>query len=196
VIDVVVVDDHPMFREGVVALIDARSRIRVLGQGGTGDAAVELAGLHRPRVLLLDVEMPGPTIYVTLRRVADASPATRIVVLTMHDDAALEDSLLAAGATAFLSKRAPAKQLIAAVVRAAEASPRSIINSTDAPTLTRREIEVLSLVGAGLSNAEIAQRLYISPGTVKRHLSQSYPKLGVSSRTAAIHAARVHGLVG
>jgi DNA-binding NarL/FixJ family response regulator len=195
VIEVVVVDDHPMFREGVVALIDGRSGIQVVAQAGSGDEAVSLAVTHRPRVILLDVEMPGPTIYVTLRHVALASPMSRVVVLTMHDDPALEKSVLDAGATAFLSKRAPARDLVGAIVRASTSPVPSRRARAGIPTLTRREFEVLSLVAAGLTNAAIAERLFISPGTVKRHLSQSFPKLGVHTRTAAVRAARIHGLL-
>lgn len=194
-IAVVVVDDHPMFREGVVALIDGQADIRVVAQGGSGEEAVALATEHHPDVMLLDVEMPGTSIQRTLRRVVEASPVTRIVVLTMHDDPALERSLLDREASEFLTKRSPAQELVEAVVRAAGSPPATFPTTTPVPELTRREKEVLGLVAAGLSNAAIADRLFISPGTVKRHLSQTYPKLGVPSRTAAVRVARLHGFI-
>lgn len=194
-ISVVVVGDHPLFREGIVALIDGKSGICVVAQGGNGEEAVALSTRHRPEVMLIDVEVPGPSVLLTLRRVAQASRSTRVVVVTTHDDPALGRSLLDGGVSAFLSKRSLAREVIDEVARAADSPPAPIRAAAAAPALTPREIEVLTLVAAGMSNASIAEHLFISPGTVKRHLSQTYPKLGVRSRTAAVRDARLHGFV-
>jgi DNA-binding NarL/FixJ family response regulator len=198
-IRVLLVDDHALFREGLAEIFAAEDDVRVVGEAGDGDEAVALAQRERPDVVLLDVEMRGPGPEETLRRMLRVSPSSKVVVLTMHDEPRLVRSLLGIGARAYVVKSATCEELLAAV-RTVARDPDRIVLSVSRDTLERlegrddgllssRELEVLTLVAGGMSNARIASQLHISEGTVKRHLTNFYAKLGVASRTDAVHKA-------
>lgn len=207
-VGIVVADDHNLFRAGLIELLETVDDFVVLGEVATGTAAVSAAAELKPNVLILDVEMPGPDAHTVIQEVASASPDTRVVVLTMHDDPHLVRSLVEAGAAGYLVKTAGRIELVMAIRSAArdESSVLLALSRTTAVGLGRgprqggellspREYEILSLVAAAKSNREIARKLYISEATVKRHLANVYTKLGASSRMEAVKAAMSSGIL-
>jgi DNA-binding NarL/FixJ family response regulator len=204
-IRVVVVDDQTLFREGIRQLLELEPEITVLAEGGSGPEAVRLARQHRPDVILLDVAMPGEGAAATIDQIRAVSPHTRVIILTMHDNPDLMRELTDRGASAYLVKSVSRKEL-AAVVRMVPRSADTIVlyvprrtlhglDRSDRDLLSPRELGVLQLVAQALSNAQIAHRLSITEATVKRHLSNIYPKLGAVSRLDAINKALATGLI-
>ncbi|MFE4211961.1 response regulator [Streptomyces sp. NPDC056844] len=197
-IRVLAVDDHRLLREALCELLEMYEGLTVVAQADDGPSGVRMAGLHRPDVVLLDVEMPGPGPLANLRGVRQAAPEARIIMLTMHDNRQLIDSLLSAGAVGYLHKEADREVLVSAI-RSAMAGgttmflPRTPGGSrpergpTPADTLTLRERELMELVAQGLSNRQIGSRLGITEGTVKRHLRNIFDKLGATSRLDAVN---------
>jgi DNA-binding NarL/FixJ family response regulator len=197
---VVLVDDHRLFRESLGALLGVHEGIEVVAEGADGEDAVRLARQHRPDVVLLDVEMPGQSVLTSLVEIRSASPSTRIVVLTMHENTTLARQLLLRGASAYLIKTIGHHELVAAI-RASVEGARDMVTlsvsrgglaelaASGGPVLSARELEVLTLVSRARSNAAIAQELQISEGTVKRHLSNINSKLGSTSRLDAVRRA-------
>lgn len=197
-IRVLAVDDHRLLREALCDLLEMYEGLTVVAQADDGPSGVRMAGLHRPDLVLLDVEMPGPGPLANLRGVRQAAPEARIIMLTMHDNRQLIDSLLSAGAVGYLHKEADREVLVAAI-RSAMAGgttmflPRTPSGSrperepAPADTLTLRERELMELVAQGLSNRQIGTRLGITEGTVKRHLRNIFDKLGATSRLDAVN---------
>ena len=196
----VLVDDHRLFRESLGALLSVHDGIEVVAEGSNGEEAVRLARQHRPDALLLDVEMPGQSVLTSLVEIRSASPATRIVILTMHENTTLARQLLIRGASAYLIKTIGHHELVAAVRATTERAPDMVTLSVSrgglaglaaggAPVLSDRELEVLTLVSRARSNSAIAAELRISEGTVKRHLSNINAKLGSTSRMDAVRRA-------
>jgi DNA-binding NarL/FixJ family response regulator len=206
---IVVADDHSLFRAGLIELLDTVAEFDILDDVASGGAAVAAAADLKPDVLILDVEMPGPGAHTVIQEVARASPETRIVVLTMHDDPDLVRSLIEAGAAGYLVKSAGRNELVAAINTAARGEGAVLIAVSRSTAvglgrgplqvgngvLSPREHEILSLVAAAKSNREIARKLYISEATVKRHLANVYTKLGASSRMEAVQAAIASGIL-
>lgn len=211
-IRVLVVDDHPVYRDGVVMALDASEECVVVGQGHDGDQAVTLAQELQPDVVLLDLRMPGSDGLDAIRLLRRDTPSARIIVLTMFEDEASVRAALRAGACGYLVKGATREELVRSVVAvahgqvvfagsAAAAVQRalSVPDNTSSgrallPMLSEREIEVLDLVARGRANSEIARRLVISEKTVRNHVSHIFLKLGVSGRAQAVAAARDVGL--
>lgn len=204
-VKVLLVDDHALFREGVAEILAADAGVRVVGEAGNGEEAVALAQKERPDVVLLDIEMPGPlSAKETLRRVLRASPSSRVVVLTMHDEPRLVRDLLSEGAQAYVVKSATRQELLSTVHTIDRDGDRVVLSVSratlerlegGADVLSSRELEVLSLAAKGRSNIQIASELHISEGTVKRHLTNTYAKLHVTSRMDAVNRAVSMGLV-
>ena len=215
---VLVVDDQYLIRAGLVGLLNAASGIEVVGEAGDGDEAVRIAAETRPEVILMDIRMPGTDgIRATERILAEAAePAPRILVLTTFDLDEYVYGALRAGASGFLLKDSGPERLLAAVAavgggdalfapsvtrRLVEAFARQAGSAPDAApppdlaALTSRETEVLRLIAGGLSNLEIADRLYISEATVKTHLNRTMTKLDLDSRAQAVVVAYETGLV-
>jgi len=197
---VVLVDDHRLFRESLGALLAVHEGIEVVAEGGDGEDAVRLTRLHRPDVVLLDVEMPGQSVLTSLVEIRSASPSTRIVVLTMHENTTLARQLLLRGASAYLIKTIGHHELVAAIRASTEAASDMVtlsvsrgglagLAASGASVLSARELEVLTLVSRARSNQAIATELQISEGTVKRHLSNINNKLGSTSRLDAVRRA-------
>jgi DNA-binding NarL/FixJ family response regulator len=198
-IRVVVADDNTLFREGIAEICEIETDLHVVGQAENGNDAVTLVRRENPDVVLLDVEMPGPDPGEVLGKVLSSPSAPRVAVLSMHDDARMVSRLMSTGAQAYISKSSTREELLAAI-RAVSKRRDHVVLSVPKITMTQlgqpsagplspRELEVLDLVAQGLSNAQIGARLYISEGTVKRHLTNIYLKLDVRSRTNAINKA-------
>ncbi|MGU3497412.1 response regulator [Mycobacterium sp. C31M] len=202
---VLLVDDHPVVREGLRGMIDAEPDLTVVGEAGSGREAVALAAALRPTVILMDLRMPdGDGVSTTERILADL-PQTRIVIVTTYESDADILRAVEAGAAGYLLKDASRVELAAAVRDAAAgktvlapAVAGRLMGLMRAPvptTLTPREIEVLALVAQGHTNSEIGKALHISEATVKTHLLRVFGKLDVSDRTAAVTTAMSLGLL-
>jgi DNA-binding NarL/FixJ family response regulator len=202
VIRVVLVDDHPVVRSGLVGLLGGEPDIEVVGEASDGREGVALAAGLRPDVVLMDLRMPVMDgVEATAAIVAAGGP--RVLVLTTYDTDADILRAVEAGATGYLLKDTPRDALIDAVRAASRgetvlAPPLAAklmrqVRSND--QLTPREIEVLSLVSRGMSNGDIAKELFIGEATVKTHLLHVFDKLGVSDRTAAVTTAMRAGVL-
>ncbi|WP_433478172.1 response regulator transcription factor [Spirillospora sp. CA-142024] len=198
---VMIVDDHPIVREGLRGMLAAEADIEVAAEAASGDEAVAVVPIVGPDVILMDLRMPSGDGVSAIERL----PGHRILVLTtFHDDAGIVRAI-EAGAAGYLLKDASRADLAAAVrdvaagrrVLSPEVSARLAAASEAAPppVLSARESQVLALVAEGLTNAEIGGRLYIGQATVKTHLLRIFGKLGVSDRTAAVMAALEHGIL-
>jgi DNA-binding NarL/FixJ family response regulator len=200
-IRVVIVDDHPMLREGTRGVLAQHADITVVGMAETGAAALHLVAELRPDVLLLDVHLPDRSGVDVARHVRSSSPNVAILVVTGYDDAGYVRTLLGLGVLGYLYKSVPGDQIVQAVRAVARgeqavakgALQRSLGNNM--PALTSREHEVLRLLATGRRNAEIATALGVSVNTVEFHVGNLLQKLDVHSRTEALVRARQHGLI-
>lgn len=205
VIRVVVADDHAVVRAGIVALLAGEPDITVIAEASDGEQAVALALDLLPDLVVMDVRMPRLTGDLATARIRERTDKVRVLVLTTYESDASILAAIEAGASGYLLKAAPADELIAGVrsVAAGEVALSPHIAAqlvarmrAPAPTaLTARETEVLRLVGQGLSNRAIADRLFLSEATVKTHLVRTFEKLGVNDRTRAVTLAMERGLL-
>ena len=207
---VLLADDHPVVRGGLVALIDTLPGIEVVGQVGDGQQALRETALLRPDVVIMDLRMPVLDGVEATRRIVGDYPGVAVLVLTMFDQDALIADALAAGARGYLLKGAEQDEIERAI--RAVASGEAIFSRAVAarvlrrispepvrrplPGLTPRELEVTELLAAGLSNAAIAERLCLAPKTIGNNISAIFVKLGVATRAEAIVRARNAGLGG
>jgi DNA-binding NarL/FixJ family response regulator len=213
-ISVLVVDDQVLIRAGLAALIRAAPGLEVAGEAADGAEAVELAARLRPRVVLMDIRMPGLNgAAATARIVAGPPPVPQVLVLTTFDLDEYIYAALRAGAAGFLLKDTPPERLLAAIHTVAAGDTlltpsvtRRLVESYVPPArperpapglapLTARETEILRLVGTGRSNAAIAEVLFLSEATVKTHLTRLMSKLDLSSRAQVVVTAYETGLV-
>ncbi|HEY3481418.1 MAG TPA: response regulator transcription factor [Streptomyces sp.] len=200
-IRVLLVDDHPIVRDGLRGAFTGAPDLVVVGEAASGIEALELVARHAPDVVLMDLRMPGLDGVGAIRRLAVEHPAVRVVVLTTFDASTDVLPAIEAGALGYLLKDAPVPDLLAAVRAAARGepvlSPRAagfLLDRLRSP-LSSRELEVLRLVAAGATNHAAASRLFISEASVKTHLRQAYTKLGVHDRAAAVAEAYRRGLL-
>ncbi|MFT7765078.1 response regulator transcription factor [Clavibacter tessellarius] len=209
-IRVAVVDDHPVVRAGLAALLASADDIEVVGQAPDGEAAVALAAAERPDVVLMDLRMPGLDGVGATARIRDGSPDVRVLVLTTYETDASILTAIEAGASGYLLKAAPEEEILAGVravargdvalapalaARLVRQVARPAAPAAPTPTLSPRETEVLALVAAGRTNARIALELHVTPATVKTHLLHVFEKLGVGDRTRAVTLAMEFGLL-
>jgi DNA-binding NarL/FixJ family response regulator len=220
-----IIDDHPLFRQGLRRLIEDGSRFTVVAEASTGFEAIRMADIYEPHIILSDIQLPGVTGLKIARILKKQHPSTHIIIVSMHvDDDRLFDAVRA-GASAFFSKDIEAQELLDAIARVANGE--QLINQTvlqrpqlawkvltefrsladrgidgeipkpaqSAIPLSVREIEVLDCVAQGLSNKEIADALYITEQTVKNHMTAVLRKLEVTDRVQAVLFAVKHGWV-
>ncbi|MFK4788623.1 response regulator [Microbacterium sp. ZW T5_56] len=202
---VLIVDDHAIVRAGLRALLAADDGIEVVADIEAAEDAAGLAAEHAVDVVLMDLQFHGRSAGVDATRAVRALPhPPAVLVLTNYDTDSDILAAIEAGANGYLLKDAPLDDLLAAIHAAAHgesalapAIASRLIERMRTPqrTLTARELAVLELAGAGLSNRDLAQRLHVTESTVKTHLANIYAKLGVASRTAAIAAARGSGMI-
>jgi DNA-binding NarL/FixJ family response regulator len=220
---IMIVDDHPLFRQGIRRLIEESGKFSVIAEASTGYEAIRLADIHQPHIILTDIQLPGVTGLKIARILKKQHPSSHIVVVSMHiDDERLFDAVRV-GASAFLSKDIEAQELIDSLTRIADGE--QLINATvlSRPQLARkvlnefrnlsgdrkkpapsagsqmplsvREVEVLDCVAQGYSNKEIAEALFITEQTVKNHMTSVLRKLEVSDRVQAVLYAVKHGWI-
>jgi DNA-binding NarL/FixJ family response regulator len=203
-IRVLLADDHAILREGLASLMEKQPDIVVVGEAEDGKECLERAAALIPDVVVLDIKLPGMSGIEVCRQLKASHPLTRVIMLSMYEDYEYVNQALHVGADGYLLKKVASSELVSAVRRAyqgekvfsppvldmivasvrdekPEARPSSPLE-----TLTSREHDVLSLMSEGMSNKEIAARLFVSPKTVEKVVTGIYRKLGVSSRTAAV----------
>ncbi len=204
-IRVLVVDDHPVVRSGVVALLSGEPGIEVVGAASSGEEALRLVDELAPEVVLCDLRLgeglDGVGVTEAVRRLPN--PPSVLILTTYDNDSVIARAVLA-GAAGYLLKDAQPEDIVRGIGDAARG--RLVLSqdlesrvvermSQGVPALSARELDVLRLVAEGLANREIAKQLFISEGTVKTHLVHAFAKLNADSRTAAVAAARRHGLL-
>lgn len=204
-------DDHPVYRDGLAALLRSVAGIDVVGTAGDGRQAVALAAQLQPDVVVMDVQMPELDGIAATRQITTDSPHIGVVVLTMSEDDGTVFAAMRAGALGYLLKGANQAEIIRAITAVAQgeaifgaavarrvadffAAPSPRGPSTAFPQLTMREREILDLLAAGRSNGQIAGALFLSPKTVRNNVSNIFAKLHVADRAAAIVQARDAGL--
>jgi DNA-binding NarL/FixJ family response regulator len=201
-IRILVVDDHPLIRDGLTALIRQRKDMRLVGEAGDGRRAVELFREHRPDVTLMDLGLPVMDGMTTLRAIREEFPDARVLVLTMrHGDEDVSQALQA-GARGYLLKGSTGPQIIEAILaihrglrHVAPEAAAALADGVGGTQLTARERQVLGAMAQGQSNKEIGSALDISEATVKAHVTNILSKLGVTDRTQAVTHALRRGLV-
>ena len=210
VIRVALCDDHAVVRSGLRRILADEADIEVVGEAGTAEEAVALAGATEPDVFVMDLGLPGTSGIAATREVVAANPSTKVLVLTVHDDVAYLRKAFDAGARGYLVKEAADVELILAVrhvatgqdyvhpaLGAALLAPGATAPRAGGPggELSERELEVLRLVALGHTNAEIAAELYVSVRTVETHRAHLQQKLGIKTRADLVRYAREIGLL-
>jgi DNA-binding NarL/FixJ family response regulator len=208
---VLVVDDHPLFRKGMAALVESLPDTEVVGQAATGEEAIELAASLAPDVIVMDLQMPGGSGIAATRAILDASPHIRILMVTLFEDNESVFTALRAGARGYILKDAGEVEMARAIQAVGRgeaifspavatrlmdyfAAPHSAVPRELFPTLTEREREILALIAQNQTNADIARQLSLSVKTVHNYVSNIFSKLQVADRAQAILRAREAGL--
>ena len=202
-IRVLVVDDHPVVRAGLRALLAAADGIEVVAEASSAGEAVAAARAHQPDVVLMDLRMPGVDGIRATRLVLAERPRSRVVILTTFDNEADIVRAVEAGASGYVLKDSTQAELAHAIRAAADGdcalapsvAAKLVARMRSPAGLSQRETEVIALVGTGRTNAEIGAALLISEATVKTHLARAFEKLGVGDRTAAVTTAIQRGIL-
>ncbi len=192
-IRVLVADDHPVVRQGLCTMLEIEEDMEVVGRAADGEEAVEQARATRPDIILMDVQMPNVDGIEAMRRIRETDPDARVIVLTTYRDEDYIFPSLRAGARAYLLKDSSREELAEAIraVHRGESllDPQIADQARSREGLTAREVEVLELMGQQMSNAQIAEKLFVSENTVKTHVSNILAKLGCNDRAAAVLTA-------
>jgi two-component system, NarL family, response regulator DesR len=198
-IKIMIAEDQAMVRQALVALLGLEPDIEVVAQAATGDEALAMATKHQPDVAVLDIEMPGPSGIDVARQLRQDGFGGRVVIVTTFGRPGYLRAAMAAGASGFLLKDAPAAQLAQAIRRVAAgervvdpALAAAALAEGESP-LTARETDVLAAAASHDAISEIASRLHLSPGTVRNHLSAAMQKLGARNRAEAVQMAQIKG---
>jgi two-component system, NarL family, response regulator NreC len=210
-IRVLVADDHTIVRQGIVGILKSSEDVEVVGEAADGAEAVEKATKLKPDVVVLDVSMPHLTGLEAARRIREALPATRVLVLTMHDDEEYVLKMVRAGASGYLLKDSAGSELIAGIraLKAGKAyfgphASRALAEAYQSggplpedpfERLTDREREIFQLVVEGKTNAQMADLLFISPKTVDNHRTRMMEKLGIHGTAELVRFAAKHNLL-
>lgn len=204
-IRILIVDDHPMVREGLRTYLEVADDILVIGDVGSAETALDLLKSLSPDVILLDLVLPGIEGPAAIRALRSAAPSAHVLVLTSFGEPERAGQALLAGATGYLLKTVSPEDLLDAVRQAARGRAVLDVPATPGPSeavkvatgeaLTPRELEILRLLGRGLTNRDIADRLHITVKTVKTHTGRVYEKLGVEDRTQAVIAGAKLGII-
>lgn len=208
-IRVLVVDDHAILRDGICSLLERQEGLKVVGEAGNGREALARVEELRPDIVLMDVAMPEMDGLEATRRIRNAYPETKVLILTQHDNQEYIHPLLQAGASGYVLKRSGGKEVVTAIRQVYEHGvflepdvARQVLynfsqpaDRTEMPSLTEREQEVLQLAVEGKSNKDIARRLFISPKTVSVHRTNIMAKLGVHNSAELVRYAIHHNLV-
>jgi DNA-binding NarL/FixJ family response regulator len=208
-IRIMIVDDHPVTREGLHAALDVEDGVEVVGEAGSGEQAIENAGDLKPDVVFMDVRMPGMGGIEAARAIRQASPDTKVILVTVDESRTSISEAIQAGVSGYLLKDTSADELVNAARLAVEGKAvihpqltRAFIEEVqtaekkgDAAALSRREKEILQKVAYGATTKEVAHDLGISPHTVKTHLERIFEKLGANDRAQAVAIAIRTGLV-
>jgi DNA-binding NarL/FixJ family response regulator len=210
-IRILMADDHAVFREGLRYVLGSEPDMEVVGEAATGEEVVERAAELGPDVVLMDIQMPGMNGIEATRRILQANPRVGVVVLTMFEDDDSVFSAMRAGARGYVLKGADPTEILKVVRAVAEgdayfgaeiarrltdffSTPQPASPAEPFPELTAREREVLDLIAQSHNNARIAKLLFVSPKTVRNHISNIFTKLQIADRTQAILRAREAGL--
>jgi two-component system, NarL family, response regulator LiaR len=206
-IKILLVDDHTVVRSGLTKFLRVNRDFQLVGEASDGAEAMQLASLYKPDVVLMDLMMPGVDGVTATRAIHEKQPGVKIIVLTSFADHNLVQGAIRAGAVGYLQKNVTAHDLANSIRAAHEGrmtlSPEAVQVLADSPSqpqiaaqqLTEREQDVLACLAQGLNNNEIAEKLIVSLGTVKFHVSNIFQKLGVDSRVEAVKAAIEQKLV-
>jgi two-component system nitrate/nitrite response regulator NarL len=207
-VTVVVADDHPLYREGVVRALNASGQFEIVAEAGDGRAALAAIQEHKPDVALLDYKLPELDGVAVTHAVAREQLPTRVLLVSAFTDSGVVYKALETGAAGFISKEARREEIADAVLACARGenvvppevaaglvSEIRLRKQSDAPALTPREQEILHLIAAGKSLPQIASELFLGLTTVKTHVQHLYEKLGVSDRAAAVATAMRRGLI-
>jgi DNA-binding NarL/FixJ family response regulator len=202
---VLLADDHALFREGIAKMLSTDGNIEVVGEAENGEETVAVARETKPDVVLLDVEMPVMDVEEVIGLIQEVSPGSRVVVLTMYEDPRLVRKVLNLGASGYVAKNVRMRQLLATVHATAQDEAQVVLSISRKAMdqlegrgkehLTDRELEILLHVARGMRNCQIASTLYLTEGTVKRHLVNIYRKLKVRSRSEATRRALSEGWI-
>ncbi|MBV6449459.1 MAG: Transcriptional regulatory protein DegU [Anaerolineales bacterium] len=212
-IRLMIADDHKLFREGIKALLAITDDIEIVGEAEDGESALKKCQELEPDVILMDINMPGLNGIQVTGQILEKQPQTRIVMLTMLEDDASIFHAMRAGARGYLLKGADPTEVLSVIRAAAEGqalfgpaiatrlmnyfkelSAKPPVSAPPFPELTERELEILRLIAQGLNNQELAQKLVLSPKTVRNHITSIFSKLQVADRAQAIVRAREAGL--
>jgi DNA-binding NarL/FixJ family response regulator len=211
ILRILIADDHTLVRSGMRALLQTEAEFEVVGEAATGEQVVTMAATLQPDVIVMDLRMPGISGIEATRRILQANPAIRILVVTLLEEDDTLFAALRAGARGYVLKEASEGEVLRAIRAVGEgeaifsasmaarlvgffAAPRQAASSLPFPDLTEREREVLILIAQGRSNSEIAQELVIGQKTVRNYISSIFSKLQVADRAQAIIRAREAGL--
>jgi two-component system, NarL family, response regulator NreC len=203
-IKLVLADDHAVVRSALRMLLEAESDLEVVAEAGDAESAVRYVRGHKPRVLVLDLNMPGGSSLERIPEINEASPDTRVVVLTMQEDPAFAREAMRAGVLGYVLKEAADAELVTAVRLAAEGETflqpalgaRLAAEPQDGESeLSERELEVLRLIALGHTNSEIAEQLYLSVRTVESHRAHIQQKLRLTKRSELVRYALEHGML-
>lgn len=201
-IRIIVADDHPIVREGIVANLKQQMDMRVVAEGSDGDEAIALIKRHLPDIALLDLRMPRMDGLKTVAEVGKLCLPTRVIVMTTYEDQEDIQCAIKSGARAYLLKDCSQPVMLEAIRRVFRGEvyllpqiAQKVIDRMQKPRLSPRELEVLGSIASGKSNKEIGVHLFISEGTVKTHIASVLVKLGVEGRTSAVKEAVRLGLV-